>query len=149
MVSNTCLIGIKCMPDWYQIHAQLVSNTCLIGIKYMPNWYQIHAQLVSNTCPIGIKYMPDWYQIHARLVSNTCPIGIKKINKKTKRSREKRIVLSGQVISSNKGLMLKNINLESLCANQFLLATCDYLNPHQLLQLYGFSRISNTSFMPN
>ena len=79
--------------------------------------------------------MPAWYQ--------------KKINKKTKRSREKRIVLSGQVISSNKGLMLKNINLESLCANQFLLATCDYLNPHQLLQHYSFSRISNTSFMPN
>ena len=133
----------------FWIHARLVSNTCLIGIKYMPNWYQIHARLVSNTCLIGIKYMPDWYQIHARLVSNTCPIGIKKINKKTKRSREKRIVLSGQVISSNKGLMLKNINLESLCANQFLLATCDYLNPHQLLQHYGFSRIINTSFMPN
>ena len=104
--------------------------------------FLIHARLVSNTCPIGIKYMSNWYQIHARLVS-------KKINKKTKRSREKRIVLSGQVISSNKGLMLKNINLESLCANQFLLATCDYLNPHQLLQHYGFLRISNTSFMPN
>ena len=72
----------------------------------------------------------------------------KKLTKKG-RSREKRIVLSGQVISSNKGLMLKNINLESLCANQFLLATCDYLNPHQLLQHYGFLRISNTSFTPN
>ena len=95
------------------------------------------------------KHHNKSFLIHARLVSNTCPIGIKKINKKTKRSREKRIVLSGQVISSNKGLMLKNINLESLCANQFLLATCDYLNPHQLLQHYGFLRISNTSFMPN
>ena len=69
----------------------------LTSTIYKSFW--IHARLVSNTCPIGIKYMPDWY---------------KKINKKTKRSREKRIVLSGQVISSNKGLMLKNINLESL-----------------------------------
>ena len=28
------------MPDWYQIHARLVSNTCPIGIKYMPDWYK-------------------------------------------------------------------------------------------------------------
>ena len=75
--------------------------------------------------------MSNWYQIHARLVS-------KKINKKTKRSREKRIVLSGQVISSNKGLMLKNINLELLCANQFLLATCDYLNPPPIITALRF-----------
>ena len=68
------LVSNIIMPDMYQIHARLVSNTCC---------------LVSNTCPIGIKYMPDWYQIHARLVS-------KKINKKTKRAREKKLFCQGK-----------------------------------------------------
>ena len=67
LVSNICPTCIKYMPDWYQIHAA---------------WYQIHARLVSNTCLIGIKYMPDWYQ--------------KKINKKTKRAREKKLFCQGK-----------------------------------------------------